>query len=260
MRHVDDPDVRRARWPASPPTRRRSRELDRAHVFHSWSAQALIDPLPIAGAAGSHFSDYDGKRYLDFSSPAGQRQHRLPAPEAGRGDPGARRHAAHDRAVVRQRRAQRGGPADRRASRRATSTRCSSPTAAPRRPRTRSGWPGCTPAGTRCSPPTAATTAPPPARSALTGDPRRWATEPRASRASCTSGARTRTGRRSTRRTPEEESERALQHLRDTIMVEGAAHDRRDHPRDRSSARTASWCRRPATWPACARSATSTAS
>ncbi|MCW2597718.1 MAG: taurine---2-oxoglutarate transaminase [Pseudonocardiales bacterium] len=46
----------------------RVRELDRAHVFHSWSAQGLIDPLPIASAAGSYFTDYDGKRYLDFSS------------------------------------------------------------------------------------------------------------------------------------------------------------------------------------------------
>ena len=44
------------------------RANDRAHVFHSWSAQALIDPLPIAGASGSHFWDYDGKKYLDFSS------------------------------------------------------------------------------------------------------------------------------------------------------------------------------------------------
>jgi taurine--2-oxoglutarate transaminase len=44
------------------------RRLDRAHVFHSWSAQALIDPLPIAGAEGSHFWDFEGKRYLDFSS------------------------------------------------------------------------------------------------------------------------------------------------------------------------------------------------
>jgi taurine--2-oxoglutarate transaminase len=44
------------------------RKLDRAHVFHSWSAQALIDPLPIAGALGCYFWDYDGKRYLDFSS------------------------------------------------------------------------------------------------------------------------------------------------------------------------------------------------
>ena len=41
---------------------------DRSHVFHSWSAQALINPLPIAAASGSHFVDYDGKRYLDFSS------------------------------------------------------------------------------------------------------------------------------------------------------------------------------------------------
>jgi taurine--2-oxoglutarate transaminase len=46
----------------------RVRHDDRAHVFHSWSAQELIDPLPIASASGSHFTDYDGKRYLDFSS------------------------------------------------------------------------------------------------------------------------------------------------------------------------------------------------
>ena len=44
------------------------RSLDRAHVFHSWSAQALIDPMPIEGALGSYFWDYEGKRYLDFSS------------------------------------------------------------------------------------------------------------------------------------------------------------------------------------------------
>ncbi|HEX5524378.1 MAG TPA: aspartate aminotransferase family protein [Pedococcus sp.] len=46
----------------------RVRRDDRAHVFHSWSAQALIDPLPIASAQGSYFTDYSGKRYLDFSS------------------------------------------------------------------------------------------------------------------------------------------------------------------------------------------------
>src|SRR5947208_2928456 len=44
------------------------RRLDRAHVFHSWSAQALIDPLPIASASGSRFTDYAGNSYLDFSS------------------------------------------------------------------------------------------------------------------------------------------------------------------------------------------------
>ncbi|MEW2548631.1 aspartate aminotransferase family protein [Streptomyces sp. NPDC047002] len=41
---------------------------DRAHVFHSWSAQELIDPLAVAGAEGSYFWDYEGNRYLDFAS------------------------------------------------------------------------------------------------------------------------------------------------------------------------------------------------
>jgi len=41
---------------------------DRAHVFHSWSAQEMIDPLPIAGGEGSSFWDYEGNRYLDFAS------------------------------------------------------------------------------------------------------------------------------------------------------------------------------------------------
>ncbi len=44
------------------------RSDDRSYVFHSWSAQGLIDPMPIAGAEGSHFWDYSGKRYVDFSS------------------------------------------------------------------------------------------------------------------------------------------------------------------------------------------------
>jgi len=39
---------------------------DRAHVFHSWSAQGLIDPLAVAGAEGAYFWDYDGNRYLDM--------------------------------------------------------------------------------------------------------------------------------------------------------------------------------------------------
>ncbi|TQJ29814.1 aspartate aminotransferase family protein [Microbacterium sp. SLBN-146] len=46
----------------------RVRADDRAHVFHSWSAQALIDPLPVAGGAGATFWDYNGTSYLDFSS------------------------------------------------------------------------------------------------------------------------------------------------------------------------------------------------
>lgn len=46
----------------------RVRELDRAHVFKAWSAQAKVDPMPIERAAGAHFWDHDGNRYLDFSS------------------------------------------------------------------------------------------------------------------------------------------------------------------------------------------------
>jgi taurine---2-oxoglutarate transaminase len=42
--------------------------LDRAHVFHSWAAQKALQPLPVAGAEGSWFWDFDGRRYLDFSS------------------------------------------------------------------------------------------------------------------------------------------------------------------------------------------------
>ena len=41
---------------------------DRGHVFHSWSAQSLIDPLPVAAGEGSTFWDYAGGAYLDFSS------------------------------------------------------------------------------------------------------------------------------------------------------------------------------------------------
>lgn len=49
-------------------TDNRTRELDRAHVFHSWSAQALIDPIEIVSAEGSRFTDDSGRTYLDFSS------------------------------------------------------------------------------------------------------------------------------------------------------------------------------------------------
>jgi taurine--2-oxoglutarate transaminase len=41
---------------------------DRAHVFHSWSAQALLDPVEIVRASGSRFWDAAGREYLDFAS------------------------------------------------------------------------------------------------------------------------------------------------------------------------------------------------
>jgi len=38
------------------------------YVLHSWSVQDAIAPIPVAGAEGRHFWDYEGKRYLDFAS------------------------------------------------------------------------------------------------------------------------------------------------------------------------------------------------
>jgi len=38
------------------------------YVLHSWSVQNAIDPIPVAGAEGRYFWDYDGNRYLDFAS------------------------------------------------------------------------------------------------------------------------------------------------------------------------------------------------
>lgn len=46
----------------------RAYELDRAHVFHSWSAQAEITPMTISAAQGSYLWDGEGNRLLDFSS------------------------------------------------------------------------------------------------------------------------------------------------------------------------------------------------
>ena len=41
---------------------------DRAHVFHSWSAQGTLNPTEITGGEGSYFWDTTGKKYLDFTS------------------------------------------------------------------------------------------------------------------------------------------------------------------------------------------------
>lgn len=43
-------------------------ELDRAHVFHSWSAQQQITPMVISRGEGSFIWDGDGNKYLDFTS------------------------------------------------------------------------------------------------------------------------------------------------------------------------------------------------
>jgi taurine---2-oxoglutarate transaminase len=49
-------------------TSQQTYELDRAHVFHSWSAQAALKPMVVTKAEGSYVWDGDGRRLLDFSS------------------------------------------------------------------------------------------------------------------------------------------------------------------------------------------------
>jgi taurine--2-oxoglutarate transaminase len=51
-----------------PEAGKRVHDLDRAHVFHSWSAQGALNPLDIAAAEGCYVWDFDGNRYLDLSS------------------------------------------------------------------------------------------------------------------------------------------------------------------------------------------------
>ena len=43
-------------------------DLDRAHVFHSWSVQGDLEPLVIAGGKGCIVWDHAGREYLDFAS------------------------------------------------------------------------------------------------------------------------------------------------------------------------------------------------
>ena len=53
---------------SNPEAGQRAREDDRKHVLHSWSIKSKIDPLPIARAEGRYIWDFEGNRYLDFSS------------------------------------------------------------------------------------------------------------------------------------------------------------------------------------------------
>jgi taurine--2-oxoglutarate transaminase len=43
-------------------------DLTKRHTIFEWSAQAGVDPIPVAGAKGCWFWTPEGKRYLDFNS------------------------------------------------------------------------------------------------------------------------------------------------------------------------------------------------
>ena len=43
-------------------------ELCRRHTLYEWSAQAAVDPIPVAHAKGIYFWTPEGKRFIDFNS------------------------------------------------------------------------------------------------------------------------------------------------------------------------------------------------
>ncbi|MCC7415578.1 MAG: aminotransferase class III-fold pyridoxal phosphate-dependent enzyme [Acidobacteria bacterium] len=43
-------------------------ELSKRHSLYEWSAQAHVDPIPVARSKGCYFWTPEGKRYLDFNS------------------------------------------------------------------------------------------------------------------------------------------------------------------------------------------------
>ena len=47
---------------------RRAHDLDREHVFHSWQAQGPFDPMTILRAEGSYVWDGEGRKLIDLSS------------------------------------------------------------------------------------------------------------------------------------------------------------------------------------------------
>jgi taurine--2-oxoglutarate transaminase len=66
--------------------------LCKRHTIYEWSAQAAIDPIPVARAEGMYFWTPEGKRYLDFNS-------QLMCTNIGHGHPAVVR-AIQDQAAV----------------------------------------------------------------------------------------------------------------------------------------------------------------
>ena len=70
--------------------------LSREHTIFSWSVQGALDPIAIDRAEGVYLYTPEGKRILDFNSPADVGQHRPRRPACRRRD-----HRAGDPAPVR---------------------------------------------------------------------------------------------------------------------------------------------------------------
>ncbi|HEY5850464.1 MAG TPA: aspartate aminotransferase family protein [Lysobacter sp.] len=61
-------EVRIDSVPGAGDTRSPASRDDRLHVLHSWSSHGALDPLVVTSAGGVHFQDETGRRWLDFSS------------------------------------------------------------------------------------------------------------------------------------------------------------------------------------------------
>ena len=153
-------------------------ELTKRHTIFEWSAQAKVDPIPVAGAKGCLLLDARGQALPRLQQPADVREHRPRRPSASsrpsrsrrRRSPTPTRSWPPSRAPGSARSSPRSRPA--------TSTRSSSPTAAPRRTRTRSRsramFTGRHKIVVRYRSYHGGTAG----AITLTGDPRRWAAEP----------------------------------------------------------------------------------
>ena len=152
--------------------------LDARHVFHSWSAQALVDPLPIASAQGSYFTDYQGNRYLDFASQLVNVNigHQHPKLVAAIQEQAARLCTIAPSFANDARSEAARMIAELRAGR--PRTRCSSPTAAPRQSRTRCGMARLHTGRHKVLAAYRSYHGATAGAISLTGDPRRWASEP----------------------------------------------------------------------------------
>ena len=229
--------------------------LTKRHTLFEWSAQAKVDPIPVARAKGIYFWTPEGKRYIDFNS-------QLMCVNIGHGD---------ERVVARHQRA--GGD------------RCLTPTRSWRpKPRARLGAKlaeiapgdidvffftnGGSEANENAIKVARLATGPAQDPRALPLVPRRDGRQHDADRrspplgeraghlrASCTCSIRTTASSAAGIRRRD-----SLAMLEEVIQLEGPADHRRLHPRNRSPAPTASWCRPTATCRASAISARVTAS
>ena len=115
--------------------------LTKHHTLYEWSAQAAVDPIPVARAKGIHFWTPEDKRFIDFNS-------QLMCVNAGHGDPRIIKAIQEQAATLAYANPFMATEARARLGEKlaeitpATSTCSSSPTAAPKPTRTPSASPG----------------------------------------------------------------------------------------------------------------------